>query len=208
MYFVIFSLRFCVTAIGSGASLEIFCLLFISERNWTANGVFTQSSHTQTHTHARTFARYNFETAVWNTPCNNCTVPISISTLLMKMNTYRHRQTDRLSPLWTFLTYLVHGPESFFKLKGFAASQEIPRILWNPKFHYRSHNCPSSVPNLSQLGPVPIPTCHFQKIHLNIILPSKPGSPKWSLSFQVSPPKPCIQLSSPGTGYMPCFVTS
>ena len=64
----------------------------------------------------------------------------------------------------------------------FAASQEIPRISRNPKVHYRTHNRPPPVSILRQPNPVHIPTSHLLQIHPNIIHPSTPRSPQWSLS--------------------------
>ena len=75
----------------------------------------------------------------------------------------------------------------------FPASHEIPRILWNPKVHYRIHKCPPPAFILSQINPV---HAHFPKIHLNIIPPFTPGYSKWSLPSGF-PPKHCIRLLSP-----------
>jgi hypothetical protein len=54
----------------------------------------------------------------------------------------------------------------------FAASQEIPRILRNPKLRYSIQKYPLPVSILSQFDPVHAPTSHFLKIHFNIITDS------------------------------------
>jgi hypothetical protein len=82
------------------------------------------------------------------------------------------------------LTYSMHQNLSW-EANWFSASQGIPCILWNPKVHYGIHQvCSPPVPILSQIDPVHIPKSHFLMIHLNIILPSTSGSPKWSLSLR------------------------
>ena len=50
---------------------------------------------------------------------------------------------------------MQHSPSS--EATSSSASQEIPRILWNLKFHYRIRNSPLPVPVRSQISPVHVP---------------------------------------------------
>ena len=88
------------------------------------------------------------------------------------------------------IAYLLNGAEFFLNIKPFSANPEIPRVLWNPKIHYRFHTCPPPAPKLSQLDPVLTSTSYFLKMHLNIILSSMPGSSKWSLYLRCPHPNP------------------
>ena len=50
-----------------------------------------------------------------------------------------------------YIYFMQHSP--FWEANRFAASQEIPCILWNPKVHYRIHKCACPYPDPAQSSP-------------------------------------------------------
>jgi len=96
---------------------------------------------------------------------------------------------------------MVQSPS--WEANWFAVSQENPRISRNPKVHYRTHKRPPPVSILGQPNPVHTPTSYLLQIHPNIIHPSTPRSPQWSLSlwFPHQDPTHCPLLTH--TRHMP-----
>ena len=116
--------------------------------------------------------------------------------------THKRRGNIFSCALWTWkkiLTYLLTYSIKLnpsWEAYHLSASQEIPCISWNAKVHYRIYKCPPPLPILSQLDPVHIPTSNFLKIHLTNYSSIYSRFFKVVSFPQMSPPKPCIRLSS------------
>ena len=121
----------------------------------------------------------------WGPPffCLNAEWPLSLG-----MNQHKYEECVELISTTPpheciVLTYsMVQSPS--WEANWFAASQETPCISRNPKVHYRTHKRPPPISILGQPNPVHIPTSYLLEIHPNIIHPSTPRSPQWSLSLR------------------------
>ena len=98
----------------------------------------------------------------------------------------------RYSILYYLLTYLLTPwcRVLLEKLNGLQLVKKLPRIS-------RTYKRPPPISILGQPNPVHIPTSHLLEIHPNIIHPSTPRSPQWSLSLRFPHQNPIHPLSLP-----------
>jgi hypothetical protein len=64
---------------------------------------------------------------------------------------------------------LTYGIEPFLRSCQLYSTQELRRILWNPKSHYRVHKSPPLFLILSQIDPVHTIPSYLCKIYFNIL---------------------------------------
>ena len=92
--------------------------------------------------------------------------------------------------------------QSPYRVANWFSATQIPCNLWNQKVHYSIYKSLSAVPILSQkIQFMPLPS-HFLNIHLNVNLPSMPGSSMWSVSLRFPHQNPVCTSPLPHTYYM------
>jgi len=103
------------------------------------------------------------------------------------------------------ITFLV-TPRSRVLLEKLAGPQLVKKFpsFYGTRRFITALQVPTACPYLEPDQSSPYPTSHFLKIHLNIILPSTPGSPKWSISHRFPHQNPVCTFRSPNTCYVHC----
>ena len=91
----------------------------------------------------------------------------------------------------------LHTSESFLRSwPVLSESRNSPHFM-EPEGSLPHSQVPATCPYPEPARSVHTPTFHFLKIHLNVILPSTPGSSKWSLSLRFLHQNPVSPLPSP-----------
>jgi hypothetical protein len=136
-------------------------------------------------------------------------IPISSEVTLIKYYKIKHLQAEGSQIRADVLNFLVtdifllnlrttsNWNESTTTANSRSVSQEVSRLLWNPKVHYRVHHSPPLVSNLTKVNPIHALPPYFFKIHSNKLL-SMRNSSKRSLpsGLQIS----CMS-------FFPCSLT-
>ena len=112
------------------------------------------------------------------------TVNINLRKITVEASTAMY---TRLSPLWddarrTLIVTVVSGQPVFPIFQGQGPGQDIPRILWNLKFHQCVYSSLQLVHIPSQTNPLPALSSDLTSI-LNIILPSRHRCSMWFISL-------------------------
>jgi hypothetical protein len=115
--------------------------------------------------------------------------------------------TRNNSPTTYLLTYLLTcliTPRSTVLLNKLTDLQLVKKFsaFYGTRRFITAFTSAQPVSILSQLNPVHSLTSHFLDIHLNIILPSIPGSSQWPLSVRFSHQNPVQASPFPHPGYM------
>jgi hypothetical protein len=86
--------------------------------------------------------------------------------------------------MWfSLIKHMEQNP--FWEANSHSPSQEIHRLLWNPKVQYHVHNNPPLVPILTQIHPVHIFSPYFPNVRSNIILQSMPRPSECSVYKEI-----------------------
>jgi len=117
-------------------------------------------------------------------------------------SSHTYREICRYLWLLTYLLSYSMEQSHCFESNRFSASQENPHILWSPEGSLPHSQVPAicPYPDLSSIQSI---TPHFLKIYLSIIVPSTPGSSKWSLSLRFPHQYPVYISTFPHMRYMP-----
>jgi hypothetical protein len=108
---------------------------------------------------------------MWNNSARNCERKNECRLLEEYLRARAHTQTNSVDQ------------GSYFEADNNSAAQETSRLAWYQKVLCRVHKGPRRDPILSQMNTIHIRTRYLFCIHFNIILPSTPMSPTWSIPF-------------------------